>query len=245
MRALYLQSLIETRLWLRRRETVFFALLLPILFLLFFGALYGHQVEVTGIKYIDYIVPGYAIFAIMALALATLTGNLAAERQYGILKRLGGTPLPRVYVLAAKVVAGGLLAAAVILVLIVAGILFYGAHVRGNPLAAALILAISILSFASMGMALGGIVKPDSAVAAGNLVYLALSFLGGVFIPLNQFPSGLLSVARVLPSEHAVHAIQAIWTEGHGLSSVGGDLLVVAAWGAAAVVVGARSFRWQ
>ncbi|HZU14404.1 MAG TPA: ABC transporter permease [Chloroflexota bacterium] len=245
MRVLYLQSLTETRLWLRRRETVFFSLLLPIMFLLFFGALYGHSVERSGIKYINYIVPGYAIFAVMAISLGTMTSNLAAEREYGILKRLGGTPLPRTALLAAKVIAGALLAAAVIVVLIVAGVLFYGAHIRGNPVSAVVILVISVLSFAAIGIALGGMIKPDSAVAAGNLVYLALSFLGGVFIPLSQFPSGLLNVAKVLPSEHAVKAIQAVWTQGEGLHSVAGDLWVVAAWGAAAVIIGARWFRWQ
>lgn len=245
MFAVYLQSLTETKLWLRRRETVFFSLLLPIMFLLFFGALYGQETERGGIKYINYIVPGYAIFAVMALSLGTLAVNLANERQFHILKRIGGTPFPRSYLLAAKVIAGTLLAAAVIAVLILAGTLIYGAHVQGNPLAAVLVLLVSVLSFAAMGIALGGMVKPDAAVAVGNLVYLTLSFLGGVFIPLTQFPSGLLDVARMLPSEHAVKAIQDIWTEGHGLNTVGGDLLVVAAWGVAAAIIGARRFSWQ
>lgn len=245
MHALYLQSLTETKLWLRRRETVFFSLMLPIMFLLFFGALYGNQSQSSGIKYINYIVPGYSIFAIMAIALGTMTVNLATERQFGVLKRLGGTPLPRVYLLTAKVIAGSLLAAAVIVVLVVFGVIFYGANVRGNPIAALVVLAVTTLSFASLGIALGGAVKPNSAVAVGNLVYLAFSFLGGVFIPLSQFPSGLLSVARFLPSEHAVKAIQAVWTNGQGLDHVGGDLFVVALWGVAAILIGMRRFQWQ
>lgn len=105
-----------------------------------------------GIKYINYIVPGYSIFAIMAIALGTMTGNLDAEQQFGVLKRLGGTPLPRVYLLTAQVIAGSLLAAAVIIVLIVFGVIFYGAHVRGNPLAALVVLAVATLSFASLGI---------------------------------------------------------------------------------------------
>lgn len=245
MHALYLQSLTETKLWLRRRETVFFSLLLPIMFLLFFGALYGSQAERGGIKYINYIVPGYSIFAIMAIALGTMTVNIATERQFGILKRLGGTPLPRLYLLSAKVIAGSLLAAAVIAVLIAFGIIFYGADIHGNPGAAIIVLLVTTLSFAALGIALGGIIRPNSAVAAGNLVYLAFSFLGGVFVPLSQFPSGLLSVARFLPSEHAVKAIQAVWTRGQGLDQVGGDLLVIAIWGLAAILVGMRRFRWE
>lgn len=245
MRSLLLQARTEVKLWLRRRETVFFSLLLPIMFLLFFGALYGSQTQSTGIKYINYIVPGYAVFAIMAVALGTMTVNLANERQFGILKRLGGTPLPKPYLLAAKVAAGSVLAAAVIVVLILFGVLVYGAHVRGNVLAAVLVLAVGILSFASMGIALGGVVKPDSAVAVGNLVYLAFSFLGGVFIPLDQFPSQLRNVANVLPSTNMVDAIQTIWTKGEALSQTGHDLPVLAAWGIAALLFASRRFAWQ
>ncbi len=245
MKGFLMQTTVETKLWLRRRETVFFSLLLPIMFLLFFGALYGKETEASGIKYINYIVPAYAVFAVMSVALGTLSSNLAMERKFRILKRLGGTPLRRSSLLGAKIVAGAALTAAVIVVLVLFGTLFYGAHVRGNPLWAIVVLAIGILCFAAMGLALGGIVKPDSAVAVGSLVYLAFSFLGGVFIPLSQFPHGLLTVAKVLPSEHLVAALQAIWTRGEGVNHVGSDLLVVVAWGVAAVLIGSRSFKWE
>ncbi|MGI8967773.1 MAG: ABC transporter permease [Chloroflexota bacterium] len=173
MHALYLQSLNETRLLLRRRETVFFSLLLPVMFLVFFGALYGSHSN-NGIKYISYLVPGYAVFATMAVALGTVTVNLAGERQYGILKRLGGTPLPRITLMVAKVVAGAVLIAAVVVVLILVGTLVYGAQIKGNPLAALAILVVGVLSFACMGIVLGGIVKPDSSIAVANLFYLAV-----------------------------------------------------------------------
>lgn len=243
MRALWLQTLNEARLLLRRRETVFFSLLLPIMFLAFFGAVYGSD-KVAGIPYVSYIVPGYAVFATMAVALGTVTVNLAMERQYGILKRLGGTPLPRAYLIAAKVLSSAILIAGVIIVLILVGTLVYGAHIKGNPLAALVVIVIGILAFASMGITLGGIIKPDSAIAVSNLVYLALSFLGGVFIPLQQFPAGFRNFATLLPSERMVHALQTIWTQGQGLSQTGADIAVILAWMAVALAIGARRFRW-
>jgi len=244
LNALLRQTIVEVKLQLRRREVIVFTLLLPILFLVFFGALYGSRKE-GGTMYIDYIVPGYAVFAIMSIALGTLASNIAFEREYNILKRLGGTPLPRVYLLAAKIVAGSVLAGGVIAILILFGVFVYGAHLRGDVLTSILVLVVGVLSFAAMGISLGGAVKPDSAVAIGSLVYLALSFLGGVFIQLHDFPAGLLAVAKFLPSEHMVHAMQSIWTFGSGLDRVGGDLLIIAAWGAGALLIGARRFRWQ
>ena len=98
------QAVVEIRLWLRRRETVIFSLLLPVLFLVFFGAIYGGQtIRDTHVKYIDYMVAGYAVYAIMAVGLGTVAANLANKRFFKILKRLGGTPLPRATLIGAKV----------------------------------------------------------------------------------------------------------------------------------------------
>jgi len=240
------QARIEILLWLRRREAVVFSLLLPVMFLAFFGALYGAQkVKGTDISYISYLVPGYAVYAIMASALGTLAVNLATERDTKILKRLGVTPLPRTALIGAKVVAGAVLIAAVIAVLILVGTLGYKAHVYGNVFAGLFILAVGIFSFATLGIVLGGLVKPDSSVAVSNLFYLALSFLGGVFIPLDQFPSGLRHVAEILPSERLNDALQTVWTRGQGLGDTGWDLPIVVAWALAAVLLGSRRFQWQ
>src|SRR5579872_1963190 len=110
MKGLIEQIEVEVKLWLRRRESVIFSMLLPVMFLAFFGALYGSQkVKGTGISYISYLVPGYAVYAIMAASLGTLAANLSMERDAKILKRLGGTPLPRTFLILAKVVAGSAL----------------------------------------------------------------------------------------------------------------------------------------
>jgi ABC-2 type transport system permease protein len=244
MSMLVKQSMLETKLWLRRRETVFFSLLLPVMFLAFFGALYGSQ-KLHGISYISYLVPGYAVFATMAVALGTVCTNLATERQTHILKRLGGTPLPRWMMIVAKVLAGSMLIGAVVVVLVLVGTLVYGAHLRGNWLAAILVLLIGVASFAVMGIVLGGTVKAESSVAVANLAYLALSFLGGVFVPLSQFPKSLQNVATLLPSERLADALQTIWTRGHGLSDTGMDIPVLVAWAVVVLLIGSRTFRWE
>jgi len=242
------QSAIEAKLWLRRRETVIFSLLLPVLFLWFFGGIYGND-KIPGthgtVKYIDYIVPGYAVYAIMAIALGTISANIANDRFFKILKRLGGTPLPRSVLVASKVTAAGMLAAGVIGVLVLVGILVYHVELHWNQFAAILVLALGTVVFATMGITLGGILKAEAAVAAGSLLYLALSFLGGVFVPRYNWGGGLKAFSQYLPSERMVHAMQVIWTNGAGLSAVGQDLLVMAIWAAGALLVASRWFRWE
>ncbi len=246
MSLVFLQGFRESRLWLRRRETVMFSLALPVLFLVFFGALYGNnRVPGTNIKYINYIVPGYAVYAVMAVAMGTVSANLAADRQYGILKRLGGTPLPRSFLIGAKIIAAAILIAAVLVVLIAVGIIGYHIQLRGNQLIALLVLIVGVLTFSAIGITLGGVVKSDAAVPAGSLLYLAFSFLGGVFVPLYQFPSGLRQVAQYLPSERMVHAMQSVWTQDKGFSSVEQDILVMLLWAAGAILVAIRRFRWE
>jgi len=181
----------------------------------------------------------------MAVALGTLAVNISSERSVLILKRLGGTPLPRPVLITAKALAGSVLIAMVVAVLILVGTRFYGAHLVGNTAAALLVLLLGIGAFATMGIVMGGIAKPDSAVALSNLVYLGLSFLGGVFVPLDQFPSGLRTVAGALPSERMVDALQTIWTRGGTLGDTGWDIPILLAWALFAVAIGARRFRWE
>lgn len=115
----------------------------------------------------------------------------------------------------------------------------------GNPLQAIVVLAVGILCFATIGIVLGGIVKPDSSVAVANLVYLAFSFLGGVFIPLAEFSKGLRDFATLLPSERMNDALQTIWTRGQGLGQTGLDLPVIVLWAVAILLIGSRRFRWE
>ena len=89
------QSINESRMMLRRREVVFFSVLLPVMFMLLFGSIFGSIKDQNGIAVINYQLPGYLVMAVMSVSFISLGIMTATERQYGILKRLGATPLPR------------------------------------------------------------------------------------------------------------------------------------------------------
>ena len=132
-----------------------------------------------------------------------------------------------------------------IAVLLLVGVFVYHVSLHGNQFAALTVLVVGVLTFAAIGITLGGILKAEAAVAGGSLLYLAFSFLGGVFVPRFSFGSGLKLVSQYLPSERMVHAMQAIWIGGGSFHAVGQDLFVMAMWALAAVVIAARRFQWE
>src|SRR4051794_7615091 len=108
--ALLSQARAETLLMLRRRGAVFFSIFLPVMFIFLFGSIYGNVTDrETGRKVIDFLVPGYVVMAVMSISLVSLGVILATERQYGILKRLGATPLPRAFLLLSKIAAASVI----------------------------------------------------------------------------------------------------------------------------------------
>src|SRR5437870_11161755 len=111
------QARVESRLVLRRRYVVFFTILLPAMFMFLFGSIFGGIKDGNGIKAISYLVPGYLVMAVMSVALISLGITLANERQFGILKRLGATPLPRAILLLGKMAAIALVVVVAVLVL--------------------------------------------------------------------------------------------------------------------------------
>ena len=244
MKALKIQSLIECRLLLRQRESVFFGLLLPVMFLAFVGIAFRSGVY-KGYSSIDYLVPPYLVMAVMSVAIVNLGISFAAQRASGALKRLGGTPLPKITLLAAKIISSAALIAVACVLLILVAVLAYQAHLRGNPMAAIVALVIGIGAFSAIGVALGGTIAADGAAAITNAIYLPLLFLGGSFIPVDRMPIALKDLADVLPPAHLVAALNAILVHGEGLDAAGWDLVVVASWGLLATLVASRRLRWE
>jgi ABC-2 type transport system permease protein len=241
---LRMQSRIEFRMLLRQRETVFFGLFLPMMFLAFVGIAFKSGVY-KGYSTIDALLPAYLVMAIMSVAIVNLGISFAGQRASGALKRLGGTPLPRLTLVAAKVLSSAALIAVACVLLVLLALAAYHVQVRGNPLEALFVIAVGILSFSAIGIALGGVIAADGAAAVTNAIYLPLLFLGGSFVPVNAMPGVLKGIAEFFPSAHLVGALQTILVDGKGLSATGWDVPIVALWGLVAAAIAARKLRWE
>jgi ABC-2 type transport system permease protein len=244
VKVLVLQTKIEFRLLLRQRETVFFGLVLPLMFLFFVGVAFRSGVY-RGYTSIDSLLPPYLVMAVMSIAVVNLGISFATQRATGCLKRFGGTPLPRATLLVAKALSGAALICLSCLLLVVVSFAFYHIRTHGNPLWALPPLLIGIAAFTAIGVALGGSIPAEGAAAVTNAIYLPLLFLGGTFVPIDTLPTPLRDLARVLPPARLVSALNSVLVDGRTALDTGWDIPIIAAWGVAAIVIASRRLRWE
>jgi ABC-2 type transport system permease protein len=236
----------ELRLAARRGENVLVTLVIPVAVLLFFGG--------TAILPIDgdvaaTLVPGVIALAIIAAGLVNLGIATAYERHYGVLKRLGGAPLPRWGFLAAKLLAIlAIEAVQILLITLVATVVFSWSPGQGwSP---ALVLAAVLLgtvTFVSIGLLLAGTLRAEAVLALANGLFLALLMLGGVILPADHLPSFLQPVAAVLPSSALTDLLRWALDPGAALRDVDTTRAVgvLAAWSIVTPVLAIRRFRWD
>ena len=244
MNALSAQTGAEIYMTLRRGETLLLTLGIPVVFLLFFSKV--SVVSTPTETPADFFVPGILSLAVMSTAMVSLGIATGFERGYGVLKRLGSTPLGRPRLLGAKIitiVAVELLQAAVLLPVGLAlgwnpgG----GAGVAVAGAVAAILLGSA--AFAGNGQLMAGTLRPEVNLAAANGLYLILLLLGGMIVPITKLPSGLASFAKLLPAEALSAALHA--TLGAGTSVPPESWGVLAVWAVAAPAAAAVSFRWE
>jgi ABC-2 type transport system permease protein len=209
-------------------------------------ALRVEDVEARNARYVDFLIPGLLAFMVLQLSIAGSGFNIVEYKRKGILKRLFVTPLRPVQFIASLIATRLAIIVAQISVLLLVAHVVFDVTIQGNlALLYAFVIAGGIL-FLSIGFALGGIAKTQSAIMAlGNLVIFPQIFLAGVFFPLDSLPSWLRPVALVLPLNFVSDALRRVGSEGAALSDLGIDALGLAAWTVVGVLLAVRLFHWS
>ena len=240
-RALRAQTRMELLLTLRRGESVLLTFLIPVVLLAFFSKV---DVLPTGDgDPIDFLFPGVLALAIMSTSLVSVSIATGFERQMGVLKRLGSTPLTRRQLLGAKTGAMVVVQLLQVAVLVVEGFVL-GFRFSGAELGLALVGAIlATIAFAGLGLLMAGTLPALTTLAAANGVYLRLRLIGGMVIPLEELPAPLRTFSELLPAGALAQVF-------HGALGGGGDVpasafVVLLAWAVAAPLAAARWFRWE
>lgn len=242
----------ELRLTARRGENVLATLVIPVAFLLFFGATNTLPDASRGVETqadrAGRLLPGIIAIAIIASGLVNLGIATAYERSYGVLKRLGGAPVPRWSVLAAKLAA--ILILEVVQVLLLLGTAMIAFGWRPGPEWSPLVLVGAVLlgtwTFASLGFLLAGTLRAEAVLAIANGLFVGILLLGGVLVPLGVLPDWLQTLALVLPSRSLTELLAVAL--GFGASApdaIVRPTLVLSAWAAAASLLAIRWFRWD
>jgi len=235
------QAQVELLLTLRRGESVLITLIVPVLLLIFFASL--NIVPTSSGKAVDFLLPGILALAIMAAGMVSLGIATAYERYYGVLKRLGSSPLPRSGLIIAKVISVLVLELIQVIVLVAVAAAFYGWRPAGAPLLALAVLAIGTVTFAALGLAMAGALRAEVTLAAANGLFLLFLLLGGGILPLSHLPGPLAAIAQILPAAALTQALQA--TLSNGTAFPGFSLLTLAIWAVLILVVAIRTFRWE
>ena len=235
------QAQVELLLTLRRGESVLITLIVPVLLLIFFASL--NIVPTSSGKAVDFLLPGILALAIMAAGMVSLGIATAYERYYGVLKRLGSSPLPRSGLIIAKVISVLVLEVIQVIVLVAVAAAFYGWRPAGAPLLALAVLAIGTVTFAALGLAMAGALRAEVTLAAANGLFLLFLLLGGGILPLSHLPGPLAAIAQILPAAALTQALQA--TLSNGTAFPGFSLLTLAIWAVLILVVAIRTFRWE
>ena len=230
---------VETKLTLRRGETLLVTLGIPVGILVFFG-----NVDLVDTGYddpLDFLVPGVLALAVMSTAMVSLGIATGFERRYGVLKRLGTTPLGRSGLLTAKTLTVVTVEVIQAVILVVAGVLL-GWSPAGGIAEAVLVMIIGTIAFAGLGLFMAGTLRAEATLAVANGAYLLLLVLGGMAYPLDKLPVAVQDVARVLPAAPLAECLRSALT-GAGLP--GARLSILVAWAVLTPLLAARSFRWE
>ena len=245
MKALYYQFRVELTLYLRDKAVVTFSLFVPILTVLFFGYL-NRGGAVGEVTYGSFLVAGGIGMVVSSAAFENLGVALAHQREVGVLKRLGGTPLRIWTLVGAKVLTAFVIILVQSMIMVGLNVLLFKAELSGDLLWSIAVLSIGILSFTTMGIALAGLSRnTDMAGAAARAISFPMQFLCGTLFPLSTMPPLLRDIAKALPLTYFVDALRGAMLTGGGMLEYTKDWLILSGFFLFAFFIALKTFRWE
>jgi len=236
---------VELRLALRRGEYLSATIVIPTIVLLLFSSV---SILPTGTdRPVDFLLPGTIALAIVATSLVSLGITTAYDRSYGVLKRLGGSPLSRGELVAARVLTVLVIEAVQIALLVGVAIvaLGWGAGPGASiPLAVVAVL-LGTAAFAGLGLWMAGTLRAETVLALANVLFLAFLVVGGVIVPVGQLPGPLAAVAAALPAAPLSELLRIALGAAPAGADVVSPLVLLGAWAAGLLGVASATFRWE
>jgi ABC-2 type transport system permease protein len=241
----------ENRAFWRNPAAAFFTVILPLMFLVLFNAIFeGDRVLVRGrdAEISAFYVPGIAALSVVSACYTNMGMMVSIARDMGQLKRVRGTPLPHLAYLGARIAQSIFVAVLLVAVVTISGAVFYDIAIPTDTFPAfAVTILVGSAAFCALGLALTGIIpNADAAPAITNGTILPLLFISNVFIPLSDPPEWLDTLGNLFPVKHFAEALQAVYDPNEdGAGFEWGHLAVVAAWGLGGFIFALRFFTWE
>ncbi|MGW0607875.1 ABC transporter permease [Streptomyces sp. NPDC002640] len=253
-RALLKMVKVETRLFLRDSTTVVLGVLFPTGLLLGLGAvpaLGEPSPDNGGLRDIDIWAPTALVFGMVMIAVQHIPAVITTCRERGILRRLSTTPAhPGSVLLAQMIVAfASVVVSAVLMILLARVVLDIAPPER--PLRFVVAFVAGYAALLGLGMISAAVARTSSAAnQIGTLLFVALMFLGGAFLPRAVMPDALREVGEFIPP--GLQALTAAWSpEAGGITATAGaqpfwtQIAVMAVIAVIAGTIAAKLFRWE
>ena len=233
----------------RNPASAFFTFAFPLMFLVIFTALFGHSTVPLGSRTVNtstYYVASMASFSVITACFNNIAAAVTFQREDGILKRAHGTPLPSASFIGGRVLHAILVAVLLVAITAVFGRLVYSADIPTGLSLLRFIVALLVgaAAFCALGFAITAVIpNADASAPIVNATILPLLFLSGIFIPIgNDAPAWINFIARVFPVKHFLDGMQAGFL---GTAFDWTNVLVVAGWGLAGLLLATRFFSWE
>ncbi len=245
------QTRYENRSFWRNPAAAFFTFVFPIMFMIIFNLIFGNSKYSpfgANATVSEFYTPALMAFSVITACYTNIAMGVVFAREEGVLKRLRGTPLPPWVFLFARILVSVMVAVLLVVIIGVFGRVFYHVKLPGVRTLPALVVALVVgaATFSAIGLAVTSFVpNVDAAPAVVNATIFPLLFISDIFIPIPH-PGLLTHIADVFPVRHLSHAAitaYSPYTVGSGFN--GKDLLIMGAWGVAALIVALRKFRWE
>jgi len=236
----------ELRLVLRRGENLFATIVIPTLVLVLFSSI---SILPTGSeRSVDFLLPGAIALGIVATSLVSLGITTAYDRSYGVLKRLGGSPLSRAELVVARLLT--VLVVEIVQIALLVGTATValgwtgGSSGAGSPLLFAVAVLLGTIAFAGLGLLLAGTLRAETVLALANILFLGFLVVGGIIVPIDRLPGPLEAIAAALPAAPLAELLRDALGSAAG-ADVASPLALLAGWAIAAVGLAAATFRWE
>jgi len=203
------------------------------------------SLQSTNISNVAYLVPSILAMALMQLGVFAAI-PLVQQREKGILKRIGATPLARWKLVGSNILLRLMVAIVDAVVILGIGFVFFNVQIVGNLLAVAGLVLLGAGAFLALGFMLASFLKTEEqATGVVQIVQMPMMFLSGIFFSFDFLPGFLQTVARFLPLTYLGDAMRQVMVNGTQVAPLGVDLAVLTGWLVVCLAIAARSFRWE
>ena len=233
------------RLFWRNREAAFFTFMLPVIFFLIFGSIYGND-RIGIYKASSFLEAGMIGYGVAATAFAGLAITMVIRRESGVLKRIRSTPLPPATYIAAVLGSTLIVFALQTAVLVVLGRILFSVPFPARWISLVLTCLLGAAAFAALGLAITAAVhSAEGSSAVVNAIYLPMAIISGTFFSPHSYPPFLRAVADVLPLTYFTQLTRDVLLNGKEIWEEPYAVLVVTGWGLVGLIVAVRRFRWE